>query len=78
MFVVFDSFHSHDVCRAPQQYSSSTAEQQQHFAPSVVRVGAGMTDPHERIVFGLEQQEEPKSALEEEREKHKTRWALLW
>jgi hypothetical protein len=37
-----------------------------------------MTDPHERIVFGLEQQEEPKSALEEEREKHKTRWALLW
>lgn len=43
-----------------------------------MRVGAGMTDPHERIVFGLEQQEEPKSALEEEREKHKTRWALLW
>ena len=75
MLVVFDSFHSRDVCRAPQQYSSSTAEQQQHL---VVRVGAGMTDPHERIVFGLEQQEEPKSALEEEREKHKTRWALLW
>lgn len=61
---------------------SSTAILLQHSrtaaAPSVVRVGAGMTDPHERIVFGLEQQKEPKSALEEEREKHKTRWALLW
>jgi hypothetical protein len=35
-----------------------------------------MAGPHDRIVFSLEQQEEAKSALDEEREKHKARWAL--
>jgi hypothetical protein len=34
-----------------------------------------MAGPHDRIVFSLEQQEEVKSALDEEREKHKARWA---
>lgn len=36
----------------------------------------GMAGPHDRIVFSLEQQEEAKSALDEEREKHKARWVL--
>lgn len=34
-----------------------------------------MAGPHDRIVFSLDQQEPPKSALDEEREKHKTRCA---
>lgn len=34
---------------------------------------ADMAAAHDEIVFSLEQEEEPKSALDEEREKHKTR-----
>jgi hypothetical protein len=40
-----------------------------------------MTLPHDRIVFSLEHQEQQKSALDEERDKHKTRcvcWCCLW
>lgn len=36
----------------------------------------GMADDKQRIVFSLEQQEQNKSALDEEREKHRQRSVL--